>query len=198
VEKWFRALRDCSTPRTPCGIHLLPKKNEGKLLAHTHGDCSHPERSSQEKTRFGKRAKRAMGCEHKEGGGFYPSCRYRNWPPNRFSNKSRGLRGQAQAQPGAVAAAPTPQDARQRWAALLKQVYEVDSLPCPKCGGTMKIISFIERRQHEVIEKILRHCGLCLPAEASACAGQHADRSAQAGEEASARAPPSAPEMAMS
>ena len=24
----------------------------------------------------------------------------------------------------------------------------------------MKIISFIERRQHEAIEKILRHCGL--------------------------------------
>ena len=44
----------------------------------------------------------------------------------------------------------------------------------------MKIISFIERRQSEVIEKIPRHCGMCLPAEASA----------QAGEEAVARAPP--------
>jgi len=36
----------------------------------------------------------------------------------------------------------------------------VDPLLCPKCGGTMKILSFIERRQREVIEKILRHCGL--------------------------------------
>jgi hypothetical protein len=43
---------------------------------------------------------------------------------------------------------------------LIKQVYEVDPLFCPKCGGEMKIISFIERRQSEVIEKILRHCGL--------------------------------------
>jgi hypothetical protein len=42
---------------------------------------------------------------------------------------------------------------------LIKQVYEVDSLFCPKCGVEMKIISFIERRQSEVIEKILRHCG---------------------------------------
>ena len=47
-----------------------------------------------------------------------------------------------------------------RWAALIKQVHEVDPLLCPKCGAAMKIISFIERRQSEVIEKILRHCGM--------------------------------------
>ena len=43
---------------------------------------------------------------------------------------------------------------------MIKQVYEVDPLLCPKCGGEMKIIRFIERRQSEVIEKILRHCGM--------------------------------------
>jgi hypothetical protein len=43
---------------------------------------------------------------------------------------------------------------------LIKRVYEVDPLECPECGGRMKIIGFIERRQHEVIERILRHCGL--------------------------------------
>ncbi|MDG1809082.1 MAG: hypothetical protein P8I27_14410, partial [Pirellulaceae bacterium] len=31
---------------------------------------------------------------------------------------------------------------------------------CPECGGAMKIISFIERRQSDVIQRILRHCGL--------------------------------------
>jgi hypothetical protein len=36
----------------------------------------------------------------------------------------------------------------------------VDPLLCPQCGGTMKIISFIEAHQKDVIEKILRHCGL--------------------------------------
>jgi hypothetical protein len=46
------------------------------------------------------------------------------------------------------------------WAMLIKRVYEVDPLACPQCGGQMKIISFIERRQQEVIERILRHCGL--------------------------------------
>jgi hypothetical protein len=43
---------------------------------------------------------------------------------------------------------------------LIKRIFEVDPLQCPHCGGQMKIIGFIERRQHEVIEKILRHCGL--------------------------------------
>ena len=46
------------------------------------------------------------------------------------------------------------------WAMLIKRVYEVDPLECPKCGGTMKIISFIERGQQDVVERILRHCGL--------------------------------------
>jgi hypothetical protein len=46
------------------------------------------------------------------------------------------------------------------WAMLIKRVYEVAPLECPCCGGQMKIVSFIERRQSDVIERILRHCGL--------------------------------------
>ncbi len=99
-----------------------------------------------------------------------------------YSNKSRGLRtqGQAQAALGVApssASAPGAKEARKRWAALIKQVYEVDPLVCPQCGGQMKIISFIERDQNEVIEKILRHCGLW--------------------EEAPARDPPAVPESVM-
>ena len=48
----------------------------------------------------------------------------------------------------------------QTWAMLIKRVYEVDPLACPQCGGTMKVIAFIEPPQGAVIEKILRHCGL--------------------------------------
>jgi hypothetical protein len=52
------------------------------------------------------------------------------------------------------------------WAALIKVVYEaehracrgVDPLKCPRCGGTMKIVGFIE--DPIVIEKIMRHCNL--------------------------------------
>ena len=36
----------------------------------------------------------------------------------------------------------------------------MDPLVCPKCRGQTRIISFIEKDQSEVIEKILRHCGL--------------------------------------
>ena len=43
---------------------------------------------------------------------------------------------------------------------LIKRVYEVDPLACPKCGGVMKVVTFIEPPQAQVIEKILRHCGL--------------------------------------
>ena len=38
--------------------------------------------------------------------------------------------------------------------------HEVDPLLCPKCGGTMKVIAFIEKRdQADVIERILKHRG---------------------------------------
>ena len=46
---------------------------------------------------------------------------------------------------------------------LIKRVYEIDPLACPRCGGQMKVIAFIEPPQGEVIEKILRHCGLWHP-----------------------------------
>jgi hypothetical protein len=51
---------------------------------------------------------------------------------------------------------------RMTWAALIKSVYEVDPLECPTCGGRIPPsgISFIEKCQPVVIEKILRHCGM--------------------------------------
>jgi len=50
---------------------------------------------------------------------------------------------------------------RSRWSALIRKVYEIDPLKCPECGGEMKFIAFIEKRdQPAVIEKILKHCNL--------------------------------------
>jgi len=43
---------------------------------------------------------------------------------------------------------------------LIKQVYEVDPLCCPECGGQMKVVWFIEPPQADVIEELLKHCGL--------------------------------------
>jgi hypothetical protein len=39
-------------------------------------------------------------------------------------------------------------------------VTKVDPLKCPHCSGRMKFISLIERNQHELIERNLRHCVL--------------------------------------
>jgi len=52
----------------------------------------------------------------------------------------------------------SPAAAKRAWARLIKQMYEVDPLVCPRCAGSMRIIAFIE--QPAVIEKILRHLAL--------------------------------------
>ncbi len=94
--------------------------------------------------------------------------RYYGW----YSNKGRGLRRKAAEaaaqQPAAsssgdAAEVPVRSRASQTWAMLIKRVYEVDPLACPRCGGQMKVVAFIEPPQGEVIEKILRHCGLWHP-----------------------------------
>ena len=79
-----------------------------------------------------------------------------------YSPRHRGLRAKLKAA-GEVTIDRSQAAAVRRgssWAALIQRVYEVDPLTCPRCGGRMRIISFIESRQREVIEKILRHCGL--------------------------------------
>lgn len=50
------------------------------------------------------------------------------------------------------------QGCNKSWARLIKKIYEVDSLICPKCGGHMRIIAFIE--DYKVIKKILDYLGI--------------------------------------
>jgi len=89
-----------------------------------------------------------------------------------YSNKARGLRAKraddeadANHQPQhddpdqPIIADPVRLD-RRHWAMLIQRIYQADPLRCPKCGGTMKIIAFIEADQGDVIRKILEHCGL--------------------------------------
>lgn len=86
-----------------------------------------------------------------------------------YSNKARGLRAKQDDQnendqPQTDAQANVDnREARKRfrgWAMLIQRVYQADPLLCPKCGGTMKIIAFIEARQGRVVRQILEHCGL--------------------------------------
>jgi hypothetical protein len=49
------------------------------------------------------------------------------------------------------------------WAEMIRKVYEVDPLVCPKCGGTMKVVAFIT--DHAVVDRIIDHLKLTFIAE---------------------------------
>ena len=76
-------------------------------------------------------------------------------------NRPRGRRRQAE--PAAadalapIVTAPRlgPTEATRRWAALLRQIFEVDPLVCPHCAAPMRIVAFIT--QSAVIDQILTH-----------------------------------------
>ena len=44
---------------------------------------------------------------------------------------------------------------RRGWAQLIRQVYEVDPLVCPRCRGVMRVVAFIT--EPRVIRRILDH-----------------------------------------
>jgi len=48
------------------------------------------------------------------------------------------------------------------WAEMIRKVYEVDPMVCPKCGGTMKIIAFIT--EYAVVDRIIDHLKLTFAA----------------------------------
>ena len=77
------------------------------------------------------------------------TIRYFGW----YSNKSRGVRAKREANSAEMEEViidfedtPFRKLCRSRWSALIRQVYEVDPLKCPECGGEMKFVSFIEKR----------------------------------------------------
>jgi hypothetical protein len=78
-----------------------------------------------------------------------------------YSNVSRGKR-QKEDQDNLIPSILEPdgssKEYRKNWARLIQKIYEVDPLTCPKCSGTMQVISVIE--DEEVIKKILKHLGL--------------------------------------
>jgi len=41
------------------------------------------------------------------------------------------------------------------WAEMIRKVYEVDPLLCPKCGGKMKVIAFLT--DYSVVDRIINH-----------------------------------------
>jgi hypothetical protein len=82
-----------------------------------------------------------------------------------YSNRARSQRRKAQAPLGAHPASETSQEAvptpperaalRRRWANLIRRVYEVDPLVCPRCGSEMRVVSFIT--DPGVVRRIVDH-----------------------------------------
>jgi RNase P protein component len=80
-----------------------------------------------------------------------------------YSNVSRGKRQESAEDDDIPCIIESEEDAkahRRKWSRLLQKIYEVDPLICPKCQGTMRIISSIE--DEEIIKAILKHFGLWL------------------------------------
>jgi len=83
------------------------------------------------------------------------TTRYYGW----YANRPRGMRRRAESAgadpPVPMVVAPTlaPTEATRRWAALLRQIFEVDPLVCPRCAGPMRIVACIT--QAAVIDQIL-------------------------------------------
>jgi hypothetical protein len=49
------------------------------------------------------------------------------------------------------------------WAAMIRKVYEVDPLLCPKCGGTGKVVAFLT--DYQAVDRIIDHRKLTSVAE---------------------------------
>jgi ribosomal protein S27E len=49
------------------------------------------------------------------------------------------------------------------WAEMIRKVYEVDPMVCPKCGGRMKVIAFIT--DYAAVDRIIDHLKLTFAAE---------------------------------
>ncbi len=85
------------------------------------------------------------------------TTRYYGW----YANRPRGRRRQAEraatdAPPAIVPAAGlAPTEAAHRWAALRRQIFEVDPLRCPACHGALRIVAVLTQRS--VIDPILAH-----------------------------------------
>jgi len=83
-----------------------------------------------------------------------------------YSNAARGKRKKAAARvelssPGEVPEAEAALEGadraalRRRWAEMIRRVYEVDPLVCPRCAAEMRVVGFIT--QPALIKRILDH-----------------------------------------
>jgi hypothetical protein len=56
-----------------------------------------------------------------------------------------------------------PRISRRGWAEMIRKVYEVNPLTCPRCQGEMRIIAFLT--DFSVVDRIIHHLKLTFVAE---------------------------------
>jgi hypothetical protein len=88
--------------------------------------------------------------------------RYCGW----YASRSRGERAKTKKKGAALAAAypavaessEFSRSAKAAWARLIRKVYEVDPLLCPRCGESMRVIALID--DPAVVKSIVPHLAL--------------------------------------
>ena len=81
-----------------------------------------------------------------------------------YSNNSRGFRKKEQEAGNKILIAdsiPLRKTCTKSWASLIKKIYEVDPLTCPRCSHSMRMISIID--SPEIAEKIFSNLDLWYP-----------------------------------
>ena len=76
-----------------------------------------------------------------------------------YSNVTRGRLKKEEDEPQfQIIEDESPRGLNRSWARLIQKIYEVDPLICPRCGGDMRIIAFIE--DYKIVKKILDYLGI--------------------------------------
>ncbi len=76
-----------------------------------------------------------------------------------YSNVTRGrLKKEGDEPETHIIEDDNPGGLNRSWARLIQKIYEVDPLACPRCGGEMRVIAFIE--DYKIVKKILDWMGI--------------------------------------
>ena len=112
---------------------------------------------------YGWYSNRSMGQRRKEG-----MLRPGDNPPEKKDSEDFTILDVSDYDPPPVCVQRTGRHVPSKtWRELIKKVWEVDPLTCPRCGSEMRIISLIQ--DPDVIRQILKHLGLWKQDAGSRC-----------------------------
>jgi len=82
-----------------------------------------------------------------------------------YANAHRGKvrKAQPDRHPFIIVEEESPRVPRRGWAEMIRKVFEVDPLTCPRGGGEMRIMAFIA--DYALVDRIINHLKLTFVAE---------------------------------